>query len=103
MCRKILQALKITLNLDKLGERTLWVDCDVIEADGGTRTASITGAYIALVDALQSIKKDLPNPITDILTDSVAAAFGQIVFAVGNRLPTKELAHTVVVAGDGEW
>ena len=71
--RLIGRSLRAIVNLDKLGERTLWIDCDVIEADGGTRTASITGAYIALVDALQSIKKDLPNSITDILTDSVAA------------------------------
>jgi ribonuclease PH len=40
-----------------MGERTLWVDCDVIQADGGTRTASITGGYVALVEALWSMKK----------------------------------------------
>jgi len=39
--------------LKKLGERTIWIDCDVIQADGGTRTASITGAYVALVDAIK--------------------------------------------------
>src|SRR6266496_5515898 len=43
--------------LSKLGERTLWVDCDVIQADGGTRTASITGAFVAMVDALRHIRK----------------------------------------------
>jgi ribonuclease PH len=71
--RLIGRSLRAIVDLDKLGERTLWIDCDVLDADGGTRTASITGAYVALVDALQSIKKDLPNPITDILTDSLAA------------------------------
>jgi ribonuclease PH len=70
--RLIGRSLRAIVDLDKLGERTLWVDCDVLDADGGTRTASITGAYVALVDALRSIP-DLPNPITDILTDSVAA------------------------------
>lgn len=65
--RLIGRSLRAVIDLDKLGERTLWVDCDVIEADGGTRTASITGAFVAVVDALQSIKA------ASILTDSVAA------------------------------
>ncbi len=70
--RLIGRSLRAVVNLDKLGERTLWLDCDVIEADGGTRTASINGAFVALVDALNSIKTDL-GPIRDILKDSVAA------------------------------
>jgi len=41
-----------------IGERTIWIDCDVIQADGGTRTASITGSFIALCDALNKLKKD---------------------------------------------
>ena len=49
------------------------MDCDVLQADGGTRTASITGGFIALVDAINSIKKDLPNPKVFPLRDSVAA------------------------------
>ncbi len=71
--RLIGRSLRAVLELAKLGERTLWVDCDVIEADGGTRTASITGAFVAMVDALNSIKGVLPASISDILTDSVAA------------------------------
>ena len=47
------------MDLDKLGERTLWLDCDVLEADGGTRTASINGAFVAVVDALNSLKTTL--------------------------------------------
>jgi ribonuclease PH len=70
--RLIGRSLRAVVNLDKLGERTLWLDCDVIEADGGTRTASINGAFIALVDALVSIKADLP-PLSEIINDSVAA------------------------------
>jgi len=50
--RLIGRSLRSIINLDKIGERTIWVDCDVIQADGGTRTASITGSYIALVDAI---------------------------------------------------
>jgi ribonuclease PH len=70
--RLIGRSLRAVVNLDKLGERTLWLDCDVIEADGGTRTASINGAFVALVDALTYIKAQL-GPIQDIIRDSVAA------------------------------
>jgi ribonuclease PH len=51
--RIIGRALRAVVDLSKLGERTLWVDCDVLQADGGTRTASITGAYVALALALR--------------------------------------------------
>jgi ribonuclease PH len=50
--RLIGRAMRSIVDLDKLGERTIWLDCDVIQADGGTRTASITGAFVALLDAL---------------------------------------------------
>ena len=55
--RLIGRSLRAVTDLDALGERSVMVDCDVIEADGGTRTASITGAYIALVEALLHMKK----------------------------------------------
>ncbi len=71
--RLIGRSLRAVVDLSKLGERTLWVDCDVLEADGGTRTASITGAFVAVADALQSVKKDLAVRVGDVLTDSVAA------------------------------
>ena len=54
--RLIGRSLRAVVDLEALGEQMITVDCDVIEADGGTRTASITGAFIALVDALRSIK-----------------------------------------------
>lgn len=54
--RLIGRSLRAVTDLAKLGERSIYIDCDVIQADGGTRTASITGAYVALVDALSSIK-----------------------------------------------
>jgi ribonuclease PH len=56
--RLIGRALRATLDLSKFGERTLLIDCDVIQADGGTRTAAITGSYIALVDAINYLKKN---------------------------------------------
>ncbi|KTC38549.1 ribonuclease PH [Pseudomonas sp. ABAC21] len=55
--RLIGRSLRAALDMSKLGDVTLYVDCDVIQADGGTRTASITGAMVALVDALKVIKK----------------------------------------------
>jgi ribonuclease PH len=53
--RLIGRALRAVVDLDALGERTIWIDCDVIQADGGTRTASISGAFVAMVDALRSL------------------------------------------------
>lgn len=70
--RLIGRSLRAVVDLDKLGERTLWLDCDVLEADGGTRTASINGAYVALVDALQAHKADIGAPAA-VLKGSVAA------------------------------
>ena len=70
--RLIGRALRAVTDLTRLGERTLQVDCDVLQADGGTRTASITGAWVALVDAVQWLRSHAliaENP----LTDSVAA------------------------------
>jgi ribonuclease PH len=71
--RLIGRSLRAVVNLEKLGEQTLWIDCDVLEADGGTRTASINGAFVAVVDALNGLKKTLPAEVGEILTDSVAA------------------------------
>ena len=55
--RLIGRALRSVVELKALGEKTIWIDCDVIQADGGTRTTSITGAFIALVDAVNKIHK----------------------------------------------
>ncbi|MEI6306488.1 MAG: ribonuclease PH, partial [Deltaproteobacteria bacterium] len=55
--RLIGRSLRAVTDLAKLGERTIYIDCDVIQADGGTRTASITGAYVALADALATLKQ----------------------------------------------
>src|SRR5579871_6471516 len=66
--RLIGRSLRAVVNLDRLGERTLWVDCDVLEADGGTRTAAINGAFIAVIDALLSLKP-LLGPLREIVRD----------------------------------
>ncbi|MGB9840625.1 ribonuclease PH [Thermovenabulum sp.] len=70
--RLIGRALRSVVNLNDLGERTIWIDCDVIQADGGTRTASITGAFVALVDALKHLKDS--KIINSIPVDSFVAA-----------------------------
>ncbi|MFM7149601.1 MAG: ribonuclease PH, partial [Gemmataceae bacterium] len=84
--RLIGRALRAVVDLDRLGERTLWLDCDVLEADGGTRTAAINGAFVALVDALNSLQGKTPRTPSgsttppapfpkpsDVIRDSVAA------------------------------
>lgn len=55
--RLIGRSLRSVVDMEKLGERTIWIDCDVIQADGGTRTASITGAYVAMVQAMEWMKE----------------------------------------------
>lgn len=67
--RLIGRALRSVVDLKALGEKTVWIDCDVIQADGGTRTASITGAFVALVDAVDKIYADSekPFPVKDFL------------------------------------
>jgi len=70
--RLIGRSLRAVVDLAKLGERTLYLDCDVLEADGGTRTAAIDGAYVALVDALAA-HRELIGPPAAVVRGSVAA------------------------------
>lgn len=77
--RLIGRALRSVVDLEALGERTVWLDCDVIQADGGTRTASITGAYVAMVAALESLvnNKQLPRmPVVDFLAATSVGIVG---------------------------
>jgi ribonuclease PH len=75
--RLIGRALRAVVDIDALGERTIHLDCDVLQADGGTRTAAISGAYVALVDAINTL--NLPsNPLRDsIAAVSVGIVQGQ--------------------------
>lgn len=81
--RLIGRSLRAAVDLDALGERTITLDCDVLQADGGTRTASITGAYVALCDAIQQLieqRKIKSNPIHgQIAAISVGIVKGQAV------------------------
>lgn len=68
--RLIGRALRSVVDLKALGERTIWIDCDAIQADGGTRTASMTGAFVALVEATDLLRREnlvKRNPIIDML------------------------------------
>ena len=71
--RLIGRAARAVVDMELLGERTIWLDCDVLEADGGTRTAGITGAYVALVDAVRSMEKEGIKFAASPVKDSVAA------------------------------
>jgi len=68
--RLIGRSLRSVVNLNRLGERTIWIDCDVLQADGGTRTASVVGGFIALVDCLNKLYREAiitSIPVTDFL------------------------------------
>ena len=79
--RLIGRSLRSVVDMTSFGERTIWIDCDVMQGDGGTRTASITGAFIALVDCLKKMKKDrliTKLPIKDyVAATSVGIVNGQ--------------------------
>ena len=79
--RLIGRSLRAALDLDALGERTITLDCDVLQADGGTRTASITGAWIALADALDGLCGDgvlaAPVPLCQVASISVGLQEGE--------------------------
>lgn len=77
--RLIGRALRSVTELKLLGERTVWLDCDVVQADGGTRTASITGAFVALVDAVNTFYTEAgrPFPVKDFLAAVSVGVVGE--------------------------
>jgi len=94
--RLIGRALRATVNLEALGPRTLWVDCDVLQADGGTRTAAITGGYVALALALRRLTAEgklADNPLRHaVAATSVGLVQGQ---ALLDLCYTEDLAASV--------
>lgn len=76
--RLIGRSLRAVVNLNGLGLRSIYVDCDVLEADGGTRTLSITGGWIALVDAVNSIRDRLPGTVPVFRSNVAAVSVGII-------------------------
>ena len=74
--RLIGRALRSVVDLKALGEKTIWIDCDVIQADGGTRTTSITGAFVALVDAINKLHRIKPFKVYPIREFVCATSVG---------------------------
>lgn len=107
--RLIGRALRSVVDLSKIGERTIWIDCDVIQADGGTRTASITGAYVAMVIALHQLveKKVLKVlPVTDFLAAISVGVLpdGQEVLDLNYQEDsTADVDMNIVMTGQGEF
>ncbi|WP_059171319.1 ribonuclease PH [Bacillus sp. FJAT-27445] len=107
--RLIGRALRAIVDLEAIGERTVWIDCDVIQADGGTRTASITGAFVAMAIALNGLveKKGLARfPITDFLaaTSVGILADGQPVLDLNYvEDSSASVDMNVVMTGNGEF
>ncbi len=81
--RMIGRSLRGVLDVKKIGERTLWIDCDVIQADGGTRAAAVTGGFVALVEGLSKLKKARLIRLP-LLRDYLAAVSAGIVY--GNKV-----------------
>ena len=106
--RLIGRSLRAVVDLSALGERTFWVDCDVIQADGGTRTASITGAFVALAQALQRLqRKDVYTelPLKDfVAATSVGRVNGRVLLDLAyDEDSTAEVDMNVVKTGAGGY
>ncbi len=106
--RLIGRSLRSVTDLTGFGERTIWIDCDVIQADGGTRTASITGAYVALVDAFRKMveKGMIPKiPITDaVAAVSVGKVEGRILLDLNYEEDSRaEVDMNIVMTSSGKF
>jgi len=106
--RLVGRSLRAICDMRPIGERTIWIDCDVIQADGGTRTASITGSFIALVDALNKLKKDgVLNkiPIKDFVAATSVGIFGgEMLLDLAYDEDSKaEVDMNIVMTGAGEF
>jgi ribonuclease PH len=98
--RLVGRSLRAAYELDTLGERTVWLDCDVLQADGGTRTAAISGAWVALARAAQ--KHGLAAPDTQVAAVSVGIVEGQELLDLEySEDSSAEVDMNVVMTGDG--
>jgi len=109
--RLIGRSLRAVIDMTRLGERTIWLDCDVLQADGGTRTAAITGAYVALVDAVHWLadRKSLAGKADRVMHRSIQAVSVGIIEGEP-RLDLNyledvdaEVDMNVVCTGDGDF
>jgi ribonuclease PH len=106
--RLIGRSLRAVTKLEAFGERTVWIDCDVIQADGGTRTASITGAFVALVLALQKLREQgaiAAMPIADyVAATSVGIVGGTAMLDLAYDEDSKaEVDMNVIKTGRGKF
>lgn len=106
--RLIGRALRSVVDLKALGEKTLWVDCDVIQADGGTRTTSITGAFIAMVDAVNKLHKEKPFKVYPIRNFVAATSVGivndeKIIDLCYEEDSNAKVDMNVIVTDEGEF
>jgi ribonuclease PH len=106
--RLVGRSLRTVTDMSKLGERTVWLDCDVIQGDGGTRTAAITGSFVALVDALAKLKKQGAIgslPIRDyVAATSVGIYEGTLILDLCYLEDSRaEVDMNVVMTGSGEF
>lgn len=106
--RLIGRSLRATIDLDKLGQNTLWLDCDVLQADGGTRTASITGAYVAARLAVQRLLDEgklKESPLVDSVAAVSVGLFGDGALLDLAYVEDKEAAvdFNVVMTGQGRF
>ncbi len=93
--RLIGRSIRAALDLTKLGQRTVWIDCDVLQADGGTRTASITGAYVALSLALSKLKVEGLMKVDPIISPVAAVSVGVV-----DNVPVLDLPYVEDVAAE---
>ena len=106
--RLIGRCLRAVVKLDKLGERTIWIDCDVLQADGGTRTVSITAGFIALVDCLEKLRRDRlfeQLPLKDyIAATSVGICDGKLLLDLTYDEDSRACVDlNVVMTGQGKF
>ena len=106
--RLIGRSLRTVVEMRVLGERTIWIDADVIQADGGTRTASITGSFIALVKALDKVKKDgviSKIPVSDyVAATSVGVIDGiPVLDLTYDEDSAAEVDMNIVMTGNAEF
>jgi ribonuclease PH len=76
--RLIGRAMRAAINLEKIGSRTIWIDCDVLQADGGTRTAAITGGYVALALAVRKLMQEGKLSVNPLLSAVAAVSVGLV-------------------------
>jgi ribonuclease PH len=106
--RLIGRSMRAIADLSAIGERTIWIDCDVIQADGGTRVASITGAYVALIDAISWLKKNV-----EITGEPLIGSVAAVSVGVVDGVPLLDLCYeedvsadvdmNIVLTGEGEY